>query len=168
MTEFDRRKVLMASGTALTVGLAGCLGGGGGNGDDNGNESENGTGNGDASPEEQADQYLSDNSANLYDGTDSIVDETGSGEVTIDVGAGSEGYAYEPAAVRVDSGTDIVWEWVGGNHNVNVQEGPETFTSETVSEEGHTFSETLEDAGAYRYRCDPHQGLGMYGAVIVE
>ncbi len=43
MTGFDpdRRKVLIAGGTALTVTLAGCLGGGDGD-DDGGNGGENG------------------------------------------------------------------------------------------------------------------------------
>jgi len=112
------------------------------------------------------DSYLSENSANGYDG--SVTDMTGQSEVTIEVGAG-EGLAFGPAAVRVDPGTTVVWEWTGngGGHNVAVNEGPTTFSSETVSEAGHTFSQTLDEEGNYLYQCDPHSGLGMHGAVIV-
>jgi halocyanin-like protein len=112
------------------------------------------------------DSYLSENSANGYDG--SATDMTGQSSVTISVGAG-EGLAFDPAAVVVDAGTEITWEWTGngGGHNVNVNEGPTTFTSETVSEGGHTFSQEVE-AGNYLYQCDPHSTLGMHGAVIVQ
>jgi len=159
----DRRKFLAASGTALTIAVAGCSGGGDSGGDDGGGDDG---GNGGSVPE-AVDTYLTDNEANGYDG--SAVDETGSSSVTISVGTGDQGLAFDPAAVRVDSGTEVTWEWTGngGSHNVNVQEGPTTFSSETVGEEGHTFSQTLE-SGNYMYQCDPHSTLGMHGAVIVE
>jgi halocyanin-like protein len=168
MTHIDteRRKLLLASGTALSVALAGC--GGGGGGDDGGN----GGGGGDVDVEgEYSDvhSYLSDNSANNYDG--SGVDMTGESSVTIEVGAGSSGLAFGPAAVLVDAGTEITWEWTGqgGGHNVHLMQGPvEEFSSETVSEEGHTYSQTLDSAGNYLYQCDPHSANGMHGAVIVQ
>jgi len=111
--------------------------------------------------------YLEENEANGYDG--SVVDETDSDSVTIAVGAGGQGLAFDPAAVVVSAGTEVTWEWTGegGGHNVEVNEGPTEFTSETVEEEGHTFSQELE-AGNYLYQCGPHSTLGMHGAVIVE
>lgn len=160
----NRRKFLAASGTALTIAVAGCSGGGDSGGDDGGDDGDNGGG---GEVPEEVDTYLSDNEANGYDG--SAADETGSSSVTIQVGAGSEGLAFDPAAVTVDDGTEVTWEWTGegGGHNVAVNEGPTDFSSETVDEEGHTFSETLE-SGNYLYQCDPHASLGMHGAVIVE
>lgn len=166
----DRRKFLAASGTALTIAVAGCSGGGDSGGDDGGDDGSSDGGDdggmGGNVPEE-VDTYLNDNDANGYDG--SVVDETGSSSVTIQVGAGSDGLAFDPAAVRVDSGTEVTWEWTGngGSHNVAVNQGPTEFSSETVGEEGHTFSQTLE-SGNYMYQCDPHATLGMHGAVIVE
>ena len=158
----DRRKFLAASGTALTIAVAGCSGGGGDDGDDGSDDGGSG-----ADVPDAVDTYLNDNDANGYGG--SAVDETGSSSVTISVGAGDDGLAFDPVAVRVDSGTEITWEWTGngGSHNVNVQEGPTDFSSETVGEEGHTFSQTVE-SGNYMYQCDPHSTLGMHGAVIVE
>lgn len=173
MTEFDqdRRRVLLAGGTALTIGLAGCLGGG--NGDDGGN-GDGGNGNGDDggnSFESAADTYLSDNNAKLYSGTGDIVDETGSDSVSIDVGAGSNGFAFEPAAVRVSAGTEVTWEWTGegGSHNVVSENAPTELNSGgVVQSSDETYVETLSEPGAYRYVCTVHQANGMYGAVIVE
>jgi len=172
MTDIDsqRRRLLLAGGTALTIALAGCSGGGddgGDDGDDGGDDG--GDGSGGADVPSAADTYLSDNDANGYDG--SAVDMTGEDSITIDVGAGSDGLAFDPVAVVVDAGTEVTWEWVGvsaGSHNVAVNEGPRSFTSETTNEEGFTYTETLEDTGNYLYECSPHTTIGMHGAVIVE
>ncbi|MFC6823528.1 halocyanin domain-containing protein [Halopelagius fulvigenes] len=101
-----------------------------------------------------------------YDG---VVDTTGNSEVTVAVGAsGNNGnYAFDPAAVRVDAGTTVVWEWTGegASHNVSAKDG--SFESEMTGEKGHTFSQTFEEAGTYKYVCTPHQAMGMRGAVVV-
>jgi halocyanin-like protein len=101
-----------------------------------------------------------------YDGT---VDERGSSEVTVTVGAeGNNGnYGFGPAAVRVDPGTTVVWEWTGkGNgHNVVAEDG--SFESELSTEAGHTFEQTFEEPGVYKYACVPHKMMGMKGAVVV-
>ncbi|WP_115864888.1 halocyanin domain-containing protein [Halorussus litoreus] len=101
-----------------------------------------------------------------YDG---VVDHTGESEVTVSVGAsGNDGnFAFGPAAVRVDPGTTVVWEWTGqgGNHNVSAQGG--SFESEMVGEAGHTFEQTFEEEGVAKYVCTPHETMGMKGAVVV-
>ncbi|WP_137286046.1 halocyanin domain-containing protein [Halorussus salinisoli] len=101
-----------------------------------------------------------------YDG---VVDETGQPEVTIEVGAkGNNGaFAFGPAAVRVDPGTTVVWEWTGegGSHNVAAENG--SFESEMVGEQGHTFEQTFEENGVVKYACTPHKPMGMKGAVVV-
>ncbi|MXR40332.1 halocyanin domain-containing protein [Halobaculum sp. WSA2] len=102
-----------------------------------------------------------------YDG---VVDETGSGSVSVQVGVEANGgaYGFGPAAVRVDPGTTVTWEWTGngGSHNV-AAEGDASFESELVGDGGHTFEHTFEEAGVYRYVCTPHKALGMKGAVVV-
>ena len=161
MTLFDpeRRRVLAAGGTALTIGLAGCLGG----------DSDGGNG-GDDDLAVTADSYLSGNDARGYDGTGDIVDETGNGSITIEVGVGDRGVAYGPAAVRVDAGTEVTWAWTGngGAHNVVSDEGPTELSSgNPVQGSDVTYVQTLE-AGVYRYKCTIHTSVGMYGAVLVE
>jgi halocyanin-like protein len=102
-----------------------------------------------------------------YDG---VVDQTGSGEVTVTVGAEGNGgnFAFGPAAVQVDPGTTVVWEWngEGGQHNVVTEEGGD-FESELSSEAGFTFEQTLEEEGVIKYFCQPHRALGMKAVVVV-
>ncbi|MFB6156480.1 MAG: halocyanin domain-containing protein [Haloferacaceae archaeon] len=102
-----------------------------------------------------------------YDG---VVDRTGQSEVTITVGAkGNNGnFAFGPAAVRVDPGTTVVWEWngKGGQHNVVAKEGAD-FESKLTGEAGFTFSRTLDAEGVVKYYCQPHEALGMKGVVVV-
>ncbi|MFB6143438.1 MAG: halocyanin domain-containing protein [Halorientalis sp.] len=103
--------------------------------------------------------------ANNYDGT--VVDKTGQDEVTIQVGAGN-GLAFGPAAVHVDAGATVVWEWTGegGAHNV-VGENRDFRSGPPVGEAGHTYSRTFEQDGIVKYYCQPHRALGMLGVVVV-
>jgi len=161
--DVDRRTVLQGLGAvAVTGSLAGC--GGGNGGDDNGDDTEADDGNGDGGVPDDVSDYLSD--ANNFDGE--VVDETGSGNVEVEVGAG-QGFAFDPAAVRIDSGTDINWSWTGqgGGHNVVAEDG-EFDSGSTVSQEGNNFQHTFEESGVYLYFCTPHKGSGMKGAIIVE
>jgi halocyanin-like protein len=174
MNDFDpdRRKVLMVGGAALTVGLAGCSGGGDDNGGDNGNESSNGGDNGgDATPEEAVDTYLTDNDANGYDGMDSIMDMTGQDEVNITVGPNGN-FQMEPAAARISEGTTVVWTWDSAGHSVSYREGPtdDEFNDGGASASaGRTFEHTFENGtGEVLYRCNPHAAQGHYAALIVE
>jgi halocyanin-like protein len=92
----------------------------------------------------------------------------GEAEVTVEVGAGDTALAFGPAAVHVDLGATVVWEWTGkgGAHNVVAEDG--TFESgDPVGEAGATFRYTFEQAGIYRYYCNPHRAVGMKGAVVV-
>jgi halocyanin-like protein len=90
--------------------------------------------------------------------------------VTVRVGTKANGgnFGFTPAAVRVDAGTAVGWEWTGkgGSHNVVDEDG--AFESELVNEEGHSFAHTFEESGVSLYFCTPHKGVGMKGAVIVE
>ena len=102
-----------------------------------------------------------------YDG---VVDETGSDEVTVKVGAKGNGgnFAFGPAAVKVSKGTKVVWEWTGKGalHNVVADNGD--FESEQKQETGYTFSQTFDSAGTHKYYCTPHKTLGMKGVIVVE
>ncbi|WP_246045677.1 halocyanin domain-containing protein [Halorussus ruber] len=99
-----------------------------------------------------------------YDG---VVDTTGKSKVAVEVGAkGDNGnFAFGPAAVRVDPGTNVVWKWngKGGSHNVVSESG--AFESEMVGEEGHQFSHLR--GGRVQVRLLAPQGMGMKGAVAV-
>ncbi|MCD2199726.1 halocyanin domain-containing protein [Halobacterium sp. KA-4] len=99
-----------------------------------------------------------------YDG---VVDKTGQSEVTVEVGveANNGPYGFGPAAIRVDPGTTVTWEWVEGSHNVAAEDG--SFESELTNETGFTFTQTFQEEGVTRYACTPHKTMGMKGAVVV-
>ena len=102
---------------------------------------------------------------------DSITSMGGMGSVTVDVGAeGNQGnYAFAPAAIAVETGTTINWEWTGKGSAHNVVSTGETdfeFDSGTAKEED-SFSQTFEEAGVALYQCTPHKSLGMKAAVVV-
>jgi halocyanin-like protein len=101
--------------------------------------------------------------ANNFSG--SVTDMTGQDEVTVDVGAAG-GLAYGPAAVHVDNGATVTWEWTGegGSHNV-VNEAGE-FDSGSTKASG-TYEYTFESDGIYKYFCTPHKGSGMKGVIVV-
>jgi len=178
-------------------GLAGCSGGGGGGGESGDSESGDAgsedtatatateaSGGGDAGSEDTATATATESSesggsgasAELeewfsnVDNYESIADETGSDQVTVSVGAQGNGgaFAYDSPAIRISTGTTVVWEWTGqgAQHNVAAEGG--AFESELNGEEGFTFEHTFSSSGTYRYACTPHRTLGMKGAVVVE
>jgi len=175
----DRRRFLAAGSTAAAISLAGCssvllnrIGGGGhseeeGGGEEGEDGGEGGMERGENVPE-AVHTFLTDNNTNLYEGE--AVDETGSSEVSISVGAG-EGLAFEPPAILVDPGTTVTWEWTGeGQHNVQSAGNSATEFNSGSPQSGAdiTFSQTFEESGNQLYLCSPHQAVGMYGAVIVQ
>lgn len=185
----DRRQFTTMAAAVAALGTAGCFHGGddpaapgdnqtddqdglGGDEDGGGDGMEDGDGDGGAGDAEgRADTWLSDNDANLYEGD--LADQTGQDEITIDVGAGDQSLAFDPPGVRIDTGTNVVWEWTGEGaaHNV-VPQGDSDFEDfgqeEQTDEAGHTVEYTFDEAGVGLYLCEPHETQGMYGAVVVE
>ncbi|MFB6183152.1 MAG: halocyanin domain-containing protein [Haloarculaceae archaeon] len=100
----------------------------------------------------------------------SVVDKTGSSEVTISVGAEGNGgnFAFDPPAVHVDTGTTVKWEWTGkgGAHNV-VDDGGSFESGSPTAEAGVHLEHTFDKGGIYNYYCQPHKSLGMKGSVVV-
>jgi halocyanin-like protein len=167
-----RRGALAASGAVLVT-LAGC---GGDNGDDGGDGGDTISG----SEYPVVDQWLTETEVggadDTYDGN--IVDRRDLTSVSVDVGADGNGgnLAFGPSAVAVAPGTTVTWQWTGdgGTHNVvadpddQIGETDFTFSSgDPVSDEGTTFTRTFDEAGVALYRCTPHLGQGMKGAVVV-
>lgn len=124
-------------------------------------------GEGDAPLEAPAEvvEYLSD--AENFGG---VVDATGESDVTVRTGGreddDGQAHAFLPAAIRVDVGTTVTWEWAGDAAHSVTHEG-DAFDSGVRGGESETFSHTFEDAGIFRYYCAPHKALGQKGAVIV-
>jgi halocyanin-like protein len=110
--------------------------------------------------------YLDD--VGNYNG--SVTSARGQSEYTVEVGVdnGGQPYGFGPAAVWVDTGTTVKFEWTGegGGHNVIAED--ETFDSgSAVSQAGVNFEYTFEESGVYQYFCEPHKSLGMKGVIVV-
>ena len=165
--EMSRRQILAGSGVALIGSIAGCLGGddatgSDGNGGDTPTDEET---DGNNSGNQEVADYLSE-VAN-YDGIDDRTDE---GSVTVRNGAvdgAGQPFVFDPAAIRVSTGTDVTWEWVDSNsHSVTAED--ETFDSSLISGEGETWAYTFDEPGTYLYYCIAHRALEQKGAVVVE
>ncbi len=102
-----------------------------------------------------------------YDG---FVDHTTVSELTVAVGAGPNGFRFDPPAVTVATDTAITFEWVDDRnaHNVESEDGDWQNPAGLVAEVGHTWSRTFTDPGTHPYKCWPHAGQGMKGAVFVD
>jgi halocyanin-like protein len=173
MTErYSRRTLLRTAGVAAAGVVAGC-GGGESTTEDTDQPDDSPSPEptpADTTTEAQeppsVDEFLSET-----DNYDSIVDRTGSEAVTVDVGveANSAYYGFGPAAIRIDTGTTVTWEWTGqgSTHNVVTRHGAD-FASEQMSEAGATYERTFDEPGTILYVCVPHEGIGMKGAVVVE
>lgn len=107
--------------------------------------------------------------ANGFDGE--VADRRGQDEVTVQVGAGPNGHAFDPAVVMVDPGTTVTWEWVEGSgahyvvSRVRVNNDPETVPD--AIEGPYSTSETTSVPEMKRYACYYHNDEKMLSAVVV-
>ncbi len=81
---------------------------------------------------------------------------------TVEVGGDSN--VFTPDTVEVEVGDTVLFEWVGGNHDVTFEDDS-IDSSETTSEEGFTFTATFDEAGTFAYTCTVHGG--MDGEIVV-
>jgi halocyanin-like protein len=153
-----RRTVFRGAALALVAGLAGCVGGGG--------DGEVTTPDQPKLSEEPDYGGWFDEVSN-YDGT---YDFTDSDEVTVAVGAPGNGgnYAFEPAAIAVETGTRVVWDWTGEAGPHNVVSTDDAFASDKLSGDDVTFEHQFDSPGIYTYLCEPHATFDMQGAVVVR
>lgn len=75
---------------------------------------------------------------------------------------GNDGnFAFSPAAVHVDAGATLLFEWTGegGVHNVVNQDG--AFDSrEPVASAGVNFETAIDEDGIYQYICESATNTG--------
>ncbi|AZQ15995.1 halocyanin domain-containing protein [Halorubrum sp. PV6] len=172
-SSFSRRKLLHTAGVVVASVAAGC------NDEnpttENTNQPSDGTSSPESTPNDTTDGETGTPSVDEFltetDNYDGIADKTGSDAVTVDVGVEANGayYGFSPAAIRIDSGTTVTWEWTGqgSTHNVVARHGAD-FASEQKSQEGATYKQTFDEPGSVLYVCVPHEGIDMKGAVVVE
>ncbi|MDS0258028.1 halocyanin domain-containing protein [Haloarcula sp. S1CR25-12] len=100
----------------------------------------------------------------------SVTDARGQDTATVEVGveANDGPFGFGPAAIHVDNGATVQFEWTGnGNHNV-VSDGDGPLDSgSAVGGSGVQYEYTFEEDGIYNYYCSPHEANQMKGSIVV-
>merc|ERR1712099_180451 len=90
----------------------------------------------------------------------------------VDVKLGSDGGAlvFEPAEITISAGDSVTWvNNVGYPHNVVFDVDVDSISHyDLLNGKGDVVSSTFNTAGEYSYYCEPHQGAGMVGTIIVQ
>ncbi len=73
---------------------------------------------------------------------------------------------FEQAAITVDTGDTVTFNWKGGFHDVIFADGVSSGTP--VGVVGTIFLRTFDTAGTYSYICSLHESTGMKGTVTVQ
>jgi len=98
-------------------------------------------------------------------------------DATVKLGADSGALVFDPASVTIKAGDTLTFKNNAGfPHNIVFDEDavPSGVNAEALSHEeylnapGETYSLKLAQPGRYLYYCEPHQGAGMAGTIIVE
>ena len=83
----------------------------------------------------------------------------------------------QPSTVTIKSGESVTWvNNAGFPHNIvfDEDEVPSGVNAEAISREdylnapGEKHTAKFDAAGSYSYYCEPHQGAGMVGKVVVQ
>ena len=95
----------------------------------------------------------------------------------VKLGSDAGGLVFEPAEITISKGDSVTWiNNRGFPHNVVFDEDdvPGGVNADKLSAEdllnaaGEKHSAKFDVAGEYGYYCEPHQGAGMVGRVIVK
>jgi plastocyanin len=95
----------------------------------------------------------------------------------VKLGTDTGSLVFDPDTVTIKAGESVTWtNNAGFPHNVVFDEDaiPGGESADKLSHEdylnakGETVSTTFKTAGTYEYYCEPHQGAGMAGKVIVQ
>jgi halocyanin-like protein len=109
--------------------------------------------------------YISDANGGEFE------DLRGESEVTVTVGGGSQGLAFLPTNLWIDTGTKVTFEWTGSqSHNVLFESMPDGASVSGYEEQvsaDFSFSFTFDTGGIYQYYCQPHKSLSMVGGIAV-
>jgi plastocyanin len=96
---------------------------------------------------------------------------------TVKLGADSGALVFDPAILTIKKGETVTFvNNAGFSYNVVFDEDqvPTEVNTDTLSHEdllntqGENFSRTFTIPGTYGYYCEPHQGAGMIGKIIVQ
>jgi len=98
-------------------------------------------------------------------------------DATVKLGADSGALVFEPSTVTIKAGEAVSWvNNAGYPHNIVFDEDaiPSGENADALSHDdylnapGETVTTKFATPGEYSYYCEPHQGAGMQGKVIVQ
>ena len=75
---------------------------------------------------------------------------------------------FEPAAVRIDPGTTVVWEWTGKGDAHSFATADGSFDAELIETAGATYVLRFDGVGVSKYMCPSHAAEVMRGTVVVD
>lgn len=89
-----------------------------------------------------------------------------------------DGHHFDPHLVWIEPGGTVTWTLESGSHTTTaysadaekpqrIPDDADGWDSGILQEEGDTFEHTFDVEGVYDYFCQPHEGMGMVGSVIV-
>jgi len=93
------------------------------------------------------------------------------------LGSDSGGLVFVPDTLTIKAGETVEWKNNAGfPHNIVFDEDnvPEGVAADSLGKEdylnapGETHTAKFDKAGTYGYYCEPHQGAGMKGKIIVQ
>merc|ERR1712176_418662 len=95
----------------------------------------------------------------------------------VKLGSDTGALVFDPATVTINKGDSVTWpNHAGFPHNIMFDEDeiPSGVNADAISHEdylnapGETATSKFDVSGTYSYYCEPHQGAGMQGKVIVK
>eukprot|EP00747_Dinoflagellata_sp_TGD_P154436 gnl/TRDRNA2_/TRDRNA2_177501_c0_seq1.p1 gnl/TRDRNA2_/TRDRNA2_177501_c0~~gnl/TRDRNA2_/TRDRNA2_177501_c0_seq1.p1 ORF type:complete len:206 (+),score=37.82 gnl/TRDRNA2_/TRDRNA2_177501_c0_seq1:65-619(+) len=95
----------------------------------------------------------------------------------VKLGSDTGGLVFVPDSVTIKAGESVQFtNNAGFPHNIVFDEDnvPEGVNAESLSREdylnapGETYKVKFDKAGEYGYYCEPHQGAGMKGKIVVQ
>lgn len=117
-------------------------------------------------PETSADSEETDTSASSDDASSAKAKETESEGTQTHV-VTAQGLIFEPLVIEINPGDTVAWRNMSTHNSESIDglipEGTEKWNSPM----SQNYERTFTQEGIYVYKCTPHFGAGMGGAIIV-
>jgi plastocyanin len=77
-----------------------------------------------------------------------------------------QNFSFSPQSLTITVGDIVKWTNISGTHNVRANDN--SFFSGPAAPAPWEFTHTFNAVGDFPYYCEPHQGMGMTGTIIVQ